>query len=144
MNAKKWRSAVGASATLLAVAAALAGCGQTVNVGDWSAECVGTSSADCEGVTALFVNNLAREASSVRGATGGRVRVTPRACTGAPAWASTERCWQAIAAGGGTRVCMVIAKRDGADGAVGTYGQFGGDDLSGRARISGPPSVPCL
>lgn len=107
-----------------------------VQVGDWSASCHRVGADDCQGVAALFVNNLARSQQSIFEQSGGMLTVEPRpVCPTVPAWADPESCWQATALASGVSVCMVIA-RQGPSRPIG-FGQVGGDDLTGRA--GGPP-----
>lgn len=103
-----------------------------VQVGEWSAECFGVGADDCQGVAALFVNNLARSQQWVLEQSGGALSVDPRPdCPPVPGWADPGFCWQATALVSGGSICMVIA-RQGPSRPVG-FGQVGGDDMTGRA-----------
>ena len=110
-----------------------------VKVGEWSAICEGVGTGDCEGVAALFVNNLAWSGKSVFDQSGGIVSVTPRPeCPAVPDYADPAFCWQATALVPSGPICMVVARLTVA-GPRG-FGQAGGDDLTGRAI--GPPNWP--
>ncbi|MEO5964130.1 MAG: hypothetical protein ABIR11_01600 [Candidatus Limnocylindrales bacterium] len=88
----------------------------------------------------LFVNNLARNWKGVLDESGGKIVVKARATCPAslPDWADNSTCWQATAPAATGDVCMVIARQPKAESAVSTFGQVGGDDMTGRA--GGPPS----
>jgi hypothetical protein len=106
-----------------------------VQVGDWSATCDGVGLNDCQGVAALFVNNLARNWKSVFDSSDGNVSVAPRpVCPAVPAWAEAGFCWQATAAGGTGPICMVVARHM---ATLSAFGQVGGDEMTGR--FGGPP-----
>lgn len=108
----------------------------TVEVGQWSARCDGVGATECQGVAALFLNNLARSGESVFEQSGGTVTVRPRPeCPVVPHWADPSSCWQATALVPDGAVCMVVGRRT--DVTPPAYGQVGGSDLSGRA--GGPP-----
>ena len=133
-----WRATVPALVAVIA-----AGClpSTTVAMGDWTVTCTAVSPADCEGIAGLFVNNLAWSEGQVLTESGGRVSVAPRPdCPALPDWADPAVCWQAWAPVADGRVCMVIAARP----AVGrrTFGQVGGDDLTGRATDPSDPGRP--
>jgi hypothetical protein len=107
-----------------------------LQVGDWSAGCDGVGPDDCQGVAALFVNNLARSQQSVFEQSGGTLSVEPRPdCPIVPDWADPGFCWQASALVPSGSICMVIARQGPSrpDG----FGQVGGDDMAGLA--GGPP-----
>jgi hypothetical protein len=113
----------------------------TMTVHGWSVTCVDTPSAECEGVAAVFINNLARNQDEIREKSGARLRVEPhQACSGSSEWPSGSSCWQATAAVTDGLVCMVIAQRLSGSGTPAGFGQVGGDNLSlpGNPR-SGPP-----
>ena len=104
----------------------------TVRFDGWTATCSWVQADDCKGVAKLFVNNLARNWKGVLDASGGRIVVEARACPGPlPDWADSSTCWQATAAAMRGDVCMVIARNPKAPGAVSTFGQIGGDDMTG-------------
>ena len=120
-----------------ALAMLVAACVAPVNVkvGDWTASCVGVSPTDCEGIAALFVNNLAWSGASVLRDSGGNVSIAPRPdCPAVPDYADSSVCWQATALVPGGRVCMVVARQK--MGPFG-FGQVGGDEMAGSA--AGPP-----
>jgi hypothetical protein len=107
-----------------------------VAVGEWSATCDGVEVGDCEGVAALFVNNLARGWRSVFDQSGGKVSVEPRpVCPAVPDWADPHFCWQATASVSSGPICMVIARQ--AVARYAGFGQVGGDAIGRAAR---PPS----
>jgi hypothetical protein len=107
-----------------------------VKVGEWSAKCERVGTGDCEGVAALFVNNLARSGKSVFDQSDGIVSVEPRPeCPALPDWADPAFCWQATAVVPSGPICMVVARQT-VSGSLG-FGQVGGDDLTGLA--GGPP-----
>jgi hypothetical protein len=114
--------------------------GATVHFDGWTAACSAVQSDDCEGVAKLFVDNLARSLNGVFDASGGRIVVQTRAACPAslPDWADGSSCWQATAPASTGDVCMVIARHLKAEGAVSSFGQVGGDEMTGRA--GGPPS----
>jgi hypothetical protein len=103
-----------------------------VTVGEWSARCEGVGSGDCEGVAALFVNNLARSWKSVFDQSGGMLSVEPRPdCPAVPDWADPSFCWQASALVWSGPICMVVARQT-ISRPLG-FGQVGGDEMTGRA-----------
>ena len=118
----------------------VSGTGATVRFNGWTATCSGVAADDCQGVAALFANNLARSWKAAFDASRGRIVVQARtACPASlPDWADAASCWQATAPAATGDVCMVIARHPAAEGAVPTFGQVGGDDMTGRA--GGPPS----
>jgi hypothetical protein len=113
-------------------------------VGDWSVRCQDLPVTECQGVAALFVNNLARNWASVFEQTSGRLTAVVRPdCPSLPAWADPTRCWQVSGAAASGPVCMVIAKETVPSRSL-PYGQVGGDIYTGRA---GPPPTgwpPCV
>jgi hypothetical protein len=112
-----------------------------VRVGDWSASCDGVSLADCQGVAALFVNNLAWSGKAVLRDSGGKLSVTPRPeCPTVPSYIDASFCWQATASLPSGSVCMVIAKQADPAKAGNDFGQVGGDEMAGLA--GGPPCPP--
>jgi hypothetical protein len=114
----------------------------TVKVGHWSARCEGVATADCEGVAALFVNNLARSSQSVFDESGGMLSVEPRPdCPAVPDWADPSFCWQATASATSGPICMVVAKQT-VSGSLG-FGQVGGDDMTGRLGPAGKGWATC-
>lgn len=122
-----------AAATML-----VAGCMAPVEVrvGDWTASCVGVSAADCQGIAALFINNLAWSGTSVLRDSGGRLSIAQRPdCPSVPDYDDGSVCWQASAAVPTGRVCMVVARQN-IESPFG-FGQVGGDDMTDRA--GGPP-----
>ena len=117
----------------------VSGTGATVRFDDWTATCAGVAAHECEGVAALFANNLARNGKWVLDESGGRIAVEARsACPAVPDWADPRQCWQATALVAAGPICMVIAGWPKADGATSTFGQVGGDEMAGRA--GGSPS----
>ena len=114
------------------------GTGATVRFDDWTATCSEVAADECQGVAALFANNLAFNWKWVQGESGGRIAVGTRsACSGVPAWADPSECWQATAVVAAGPICMVIARWPKVEGAVATFGQVGGDDMAGD--VGGPP-----
>ncbi len=106
--------------------------GLTVQVGRWDARCDGVDATECQGVAALFVNNLAWSGDSVFELSGGTVTVQRRLeCPVVPHWADPSSCWQATALVPDGPVCMVVGRRT--DVTPPAYGQVGGSDLTGRA-----------
>ncbi len=104
----------------------------TVAVGQWSVRCDGIDATECQGVAALFVNNLAWSGDSVFELSGGTVTVQRRLeCPVVPHWADPSSCWQATALVPDGPVCMVVGRRT--DVTPPAYGQVGGSDLTGRA-----------
>jgi hypothetical protein len=86
----------GLAATVLVLAACSAPV--TVKIGDWTASCDGVPAGDCQGVAALFINNLARSGASVLRESGAKLSVEPRpSCPAVPEWADPSFCWQASA-----------------------------------------------
>jgi hypothetical protein len=104
----------------------------TVRAGDWTATCDGVPDDDCQGVAALFVNNLARNWQWVFDQSGGKLSVEPRPkCPTVREWADPDFCWQATALVSTGSICMVIARQGPARPAG--FGQVGGDNVTGRA-----------
>ena len=114
--------------------------GLELRVGDWTATCSDVPEDECQGVAALFANNLARSWMVVFEASGGRIEVTNRSACPAllPDWADPASCWQATAGTEPGQVCMVIGRWPRPEGAALRFGQVGGDDMAGRAGA--PPS----
>ena len=114
-----------------------------VHFDGWTAACSAVQTDDCEGVAKLFANNLARGWKGVFDASGGRIVVEARAsCPGSlPDWADNSSCWQATAPATTGDVCMVIARHPKAEGAVSTFGQVGGDSMTGLA-VRAPSGRP--
>ena len=105
-------------------------------VGDWSARCDRVSEADCDGVARLFINNLARSGTWVLQQSHGLLTVEPMTtCPALPEWADPSHCGQAVATVTEGPICMVIARQS-QPNELG-FGQFGGDDMSGR--LADPP-----
>lgn len=132
--------ASGAVKLLAAAASALltvSGCAPhaAVQFDGWTAFCSSLEEQECEGIAQLFVNNLAWDEAAIHRESGGRIVVEPRsACPGSlPEWADRSSCWQAFAHASMGEVCMVIARHEKAQGAVSTFGQVGGDEMTGRA-----------
>lgn len=116
----------------------VSGTGATVQFDGWTATCSDVAADECQGVAALFANNLARSWKSVFDESGGRIRVASRsACPAVPDWADPSRCWQATAQVAAGPICMVIARWPKAEGAVSTFGQVGGDEMAGPAGPAG-------
>lgn len=114
----------------------------TVRVDDWTATCAGVPADDCQGVAALFVNNLARNSTSVLDESGGQIRVTSRPqCPALPDWADPSACWQATAEVAAGPICMVIARHPREEGAASTFGQVGGDDMT-SGQVLTPSAWP--
>lgn len=118
----------------------VSGTGATVRSDGWTSRCSAVQVDDCDGVARLFVNNLARSWKGVFDASGGRIVVEARAAcpSSLPDWADSASCWQATAPASTGDVCMVIARHPKAEGAVSTFGQVGGDEMTGR--LGGPPA----
>jgi len=134
---------VATAAVAMLLTALLAGClpSSLIAMGPWTVTCTAVTDEDCEGVAGLFVNNLAWSEGQVLDESGGRVSVAPRPdCPALPDWADPAMCWQAWAPVADGRVCMVIAARPGAGKR--TFGQVGGDDLTGRATDPNDPGRP--
>jgi hypothetical protein len=130
-----------ARAGLAAAALVLAACSApvTVKVGDWAASCDGVPTGDCQGVAALFINNLAWSGASVLRESGGKLSVEPRpSCPAVPEWADPSFCWQATARVSSGTVCMVVARQANPASTWERFGQVGGDDMTGR--LGGPPA----
>jgi hypothetical protein len=103
-----------------------------VKVNRWSADCYGVPVAACEGVAALFINNLARSGDQLFSESHGVIAVGPRSeCPRIPKWADANFCWQATALIASGPVCMVVAKQKSPRRLE--YGQVGGSVISGRA-----------
>ena len=127
---------------------ALAGCSTRVEVpntdGAWVAECRNVARADCEGIAALFVNNLARNHQWIHDESGGLVRVSPASiCPEPPDWAVAGGCWRAEAPAVTTRACMLIARLQDGELATHPFGQIGGDEFTGLAGAAAPGTNPC-
>lgn len=112
----------------------------------WTPVCAGVPYADCHGVAAVFVNNLARNGSWVLEQSGGIVTVTPRpVCPPFDGSQDPTFCWQASAAITDGSVCMVVARQTEAVMGFWWFGQVGGDEMAGPAIPSGlAPRSPCI
>ena len=126
--------------SLLAAFIALAALGCTsIKVEGWSVDCQIPDQATCKGVVALALNNLARNRPANPT---GTITVTARgSCPAAPDWADASQCWNAFIplSSGEPPACLVVARRP----VLGGFGQVGGDDYSGLARIGPPPPPGC-
>jgi hypothetical protein len=128
----------------------LSGCSTTVTVGDqaWTAECGLMTPDDCEGVTRLFVNNLARSGGWIHDESGGRVRVSPATCPAHPhpdvvAYLDLSACWRADAPLPDGRACMLIARQKDPATVGFPFGQAGGDNYTGLIGAPEPGTTPC-
>jgi hypothetical protein len=115
----------------------------------WQVTCTEVEFADCHGVAALFVNNLAWSTSSIHEASGGLVTVTTRPeCPDVQDYIDPSFCWQASATADTQLVCMVIGRQlpiVPEDARRFGFGQVGGDDYSGRITVPGAPTMaPCI
>ena len=139
---------------LLAVGAVLlgvaSGCTATVGVGDeaWTAECGVVLPDDCEGVAALFVNNLARSGRSIHDESGGRILVSPASCPADPhpdavTYLDLSACWRAEAPLRVSRACMLIARQKDPAAVGSPFGQAGGDEYTGLSGAPEPGTAPC-
>ena len=118
--------------TMIAIPTPSASLAESVKIGDWSADCDGVATDDCEGVAALFVNNLARSWHWVFDQSGGTLSVEPRPqCPTLPDWADGGYCWQVTASVRSGSICMVVARQT-RTLPLG-FGQVGGDEMTGRA-----------
>ncbi len=145
------RLAVGLRLALVAVLLGVASaCTATVGVGDqmWTAECGIVVPDDCEGATALFVNNLARSGGWIHDASGGRVRVSAASCPTDPhpdvvTYLDLRACWRVEAQLPDGRACMLVARQKDPEAIGAPFGQAGGDNYTGLAGAPEPGTAPC-